>query len=63
MKSRYACKAVGTNRIQAGSIGGQFWVDCSNVPFSLARAIFSGTHHRETYQLKRGESAGSLATA
>lgn len=44
-------------------MGGQFRVDSSNVPFSLARAIFSGMHHRETYQLKRGESAGSLATA
>ena len=63
MNCRYSASAAGTKRIHAGSIGGQFLVDSLKVPLAFAAAILSGTTQRETYQLKRGESAGSLATA
>lgn len=63
LKSAQACIADGTRRTQAGSIGGQLATWSAKVPAFFAAAIFSGTAQRETYQLKRGESAGSLATA
>lgn len=62
-KRLHSSSAAGTRRIHAGSIGGQLRIELSNVPAALARAIFSGTAHRETYHAKRGESAGSFATA
>lgn len=63
LNSSQAASAAGTNRIHAGSMGGQLATRAGNVPFCFARAIFSGTAQRETYQLNRGESAGSRATA
>lgn len=63
LKASQAASAAGTKRDHAGSIGGHFAVSSAKVPLCFARAIFSGTAQRETYQLKRGESAGSLATA
>lgn len=63
MNAWYASRAAGTNRIHAGSMGGQLATVAENVPAFLAAAIFSGTSQRETYQAKRGESAGSRVTA
>lgn len=63
LNSSQAASAAGTNLTQAGSMGGQLRVRSSNVPAFLAVAILSGTAQRETYQLKRGESAGRRATA
>lgn len=48
VKARYASRASGTKRTQAGSIGGQLAVASVNVPAFLAAAIFSGTRQRDT---------------
>lgn len=48
MNARYASRAAGTNRIQAGSMGGHLAMLSENVPAFLAAAIFSGTRQRET---------------
>lgn len=48
MNARYASRAAGTNRIQAGSMGGHLAMISEKFPAFLAAAIFSGTRQRDT---------------